>query len=267
MAINVNNFVVERVRRALMMHTATGDCMFTITQVENPSIKCTGESKDAVDAIGNSIITFNTAKKAEISASNSLFDLSLAAAQFGSSKVNASASSKIITPKIEEFETVSSQTTYTLAQVPVGVVGSEIKKIFMLNSDNSIAQSFSLGTTTATASTFLLNASTKEITLPTGLAVGTRMLVLYDYEATSASKITNSASNFPTAGKLVLEVMGSDVCNVSTKYFAYVVCDNASLTSDVDISLATDGKHPFTIKCNQNYCDAEKKLFDIIIAE
>ena len=267
MALNINNFVVERPLRGAMMNTDTGDMMWTITQIENPSIKCSGETKDAVDAIGNPIMTFNTSKKAEFTATNSLFDLSLASAQFGTTKVDASEGATIIATKFEEFTLADSQTELTLAKVPYGTAGAEIKKIFSLNSDNSKNKSFSLGTTTATATTFLLDATSKKITLPTGLTAGTVIFIQYEYAAVSGSKITNSAANFPTAGKFILEVMGADVCNPSKKYYAYVIFPNSTLTSDVDITFSTDSKHALTIKCNQFYCDAQKKLFDIIIAE
>lgn len=47
--------------------------------------------------------------------------------------------------------------------------------------------------------------------------------------------------------------------------YAYVVFPNFKLSPDFDWSVATDGTHPFSGKAQQDYCDKEKKLFNIII--
>ena len=64
-----------------------------------------------------------------------------------------------------------------------------------------------------------------------------------------------------------MEVLGSDVCDPSKNYYAYIVFPNAKLSGDVDISFATDGKHPFTIQAMQEYCDDEKRLFSVMLPD
>ena len=64
-----------------------------------------------------------------------------------------------------------------------------------------------------------------------------------------------------------MEVLGCDVCDPTTLIYAYVVFPNAKLDSNVDITFSTDGKHPFTLKAQQNYCSKEKELFKIIIPQ
>ena len=63
----------------------------------------------------------------------------------------------------------------------------------------------------------------------------------------------------------MLEVLGCDVCDQTTLIHAYVVMNNAKLTSDSEIGFATDSTHNFTIKANQAYCDRGRQLVSIII--
>lgn len=266
MAFDVNNFVINRIIRGSMVVPSTGDIAWSITQIKDPSLKCTGETTDALDALGAPIITFNKAKRAEFSATNSLFDLNLAAAQFGGSKNIATASKKITTPKFEEFEITDGQTTVVLSQTPVGTVGAELKQIYKLNTDNSMATKYTIAAS-ASATEFKFDIATKTVTLPTGLEAGSRILVRYDYQTENAVSVSNSATDFPKAGKFIMEVLGNDVCSPDITYHAYVIFPNASLSSDVDLTFSTEGNHPFSMKANQAYCDIEKKLFDIIVPQ
>jgi hypothetical protein len=88
---------------------------------------------------------------------------------------------------------------------------------------------------------------------------------MYEYKAKEAVEVVNSATNFPTGCKFVMEVLGCDVCDQTNLIYAYVVFPNFKLSPDFDWSVATDGTHPFSGKAQQDYCDREKKLFSIII--
>ena len=83
--INMNNFVIDRVLRAVGKSKA-GDVLFAINQVTNPSLSVTSETSEAVDALGSRIAVFNRAKSCEFSAENALFDMNLMAVQAGSEK-------------------------------------------------------------------------------------------------------------------------------------------------------------------------------------
>lgn len=95
---NINNFVIDRPLRAIMLHSETGEVLWSINQITEPTIKCESETTDAVDALEIPIMQFDRAKKATFSATNSLFDLGLAAAQFGTEKEVATTDKKIETP-------------------------------------------------------------------------------------------------------------------------------------------------------------------------
>ena len=221
----------------------------------------TSESADVTDAIGSVIMKFDRSKSAEFSASNALFDTNLAAAQFGSEKKLADEDIKICVPAYQQC--LVKEGKIELEHVPAGPAGNEIEYIYALKNDSSLGTKYAKGSTLS-ASTFTLDAATKTITVPTG--VTGMIAVFYEYETDKAVVLENSASNFTTAGKFVMEVMGKDVCDSAKTYYAYVVFPNAKLKPDMDLSFTTDGGHPFSMTMMQDYCDLEKRLFNIYIA-
>lgn len=267
--MNLNNFVIERVRRGTMFSSTTGEAMWSITQIEEPSLNVTSEKAEAVDALGAKIMEFDRAKNAEFSGQNSLFDLGLAAAQAGREKEVATETETLVIPKWEEIKLTQAmidEGKVTLSETPVGVAGAEIPYIYTLNGDGTLNTKYALGTA-ASDSEFELVVADKSITIPTGLKEGTKLWIPYDYAATSAVAVSNTAVDFPVAGKFVMEVLGVDVCDTTKKYYAYIEFPNAKLTADVEYTFTTEGKHPFTIQAMQQYCDEEKRLFSIKIPE
>lgn len=259
MAFDINNFVIDHVIRGTAFSQKDGSVLFTINQIQNPSLSCTSESTDALDALGTPVATFYRAKTAEFSAENALTDLGLMAAQFGSEKKIATAESKIVVPAFETIAIDGVSATYDLKHTPIASV-----QMYVLNGDSTLGKKF---TSDTQASTDKFAISEKKLTPPTGLKAGEELYVMYEYEAEGAVSVTNSATNFPTGCKFVMEVVGCDVCDQTTKIFAYLVFPNAKISPDFDWSIQTDGAHPFSMKAQQDYCDKEKKLFSIIIPE
>lgn len=262
MAFDLNNFLIDRVRRGTMFSDTTGEALWSITQIKDATLNMSSETADATDAIGNIITQFDRSKNAEFSGSNALWDLGLSAAQFGHDKEVASVDGKIRTPMYEQL--VVNGGKVTLKHVPAGTTGAEIKYIYGLNEDSTLGTKYTLGSS-ATATEFALDASTKTITVPTG--VTGNIAVFYEYDAEEAVMLQNNASEFPKAGKFMLEVIGKDTCDKTATYVAYIVFPNAKLKTDMDLNFSTDGGHPFSMQMMQDYCDLEKRLFNIYVAK
>ena len=256
MAFELNNFIIDRIVRGVALSQKDDSVLFSINQIQNASLNCASESTDAVDAMGTPIATFYRAKSAEFSAENALFDMNLMATQLGTTKTVASAGSTITAPAMESF-TVEG-TSYTLKHAPKAAP----TEIYAILGDSTFGTKYTKGTS---ASTTAFSIADRTITLPTGVAEGTEMFVMYEYETTSAVEVVNSAKNFPVGCKFVMEVLGCDVCDQTNLVYAYVIFNNAKLSPDFDWSIATDGTHPFSMKAQQDYCDKEKRLFSIII--
>ena len=257
MAFDLNNFVIDRIVRGVALSQKDDSVLFSINQIQNASLNCASESADAVDALGTPIATFYRAKSAEFSAENALFDMNLMATQLGTKKKVASAASKIVVPAMESF-TVAEGGSYTLKHAPK----TAPSEIYALNGDSTFGTKYPMATA-ASATEFAIAG--QNISLPTDLAVGTDMFVMYEYETENAVEVVNSATEFPVGCKFVMEVLGCDVCDQTNLVYAYVIFNNFKLSPDFDWSIATDGTHPFSGKAQQDYCDKEKRLFSIVI--
>lgn len=258
---DVNNFAIDHVLRGIMTSASDGSLMWSINQISEPSLSVTTESTEAVDALGARIIEFDRAKKAEFSAQNSLFDLSLYAAQQGAGKEVATETKTVTVPAFETIVVPDGETkSAKLAHKP----NTAPTEIYYMKGDDTFGKVVKSGDAAAEG-VFAYNEAAQEITFHTDAASGDQYFVQYEYEAKQAVAVTGDAINFPKAGRFVMEVLGSDICDPSTLIHAYVIFPNAKLDANVDVSFTTDGKHPFKIKANPDYCDREKVLFKIIV--
>ena len=202
MAFDLNNFVIDRIVRGVALSQKDDSVLFSINQIQNASLNCSSESTDAVDALGTPIATFYRSKQAEFSAENAIFDMNLMATQMGSKKKVASASDKITVPAMESF-TVAAGGKYELKHSPKAAP----TEIYAINGDSTFGTKY-VKETAASATAFSI--ADKTITLPTGIAEGTDMFVMYEYETENAVEVANSATEFPVGCKFIMEVLGCD---------------------------------------------------------
>ena len=275
MAFDLNNFVIDRVVRGIAvaqgdnakLGIAKGDVLFAINQITNPSLNCTSESADAVDALNVPIATFYRAKSAEFSAENALFDMNLMATQAGTKKKVASATSVVEAPCFQTIDIEANKTSYTLSHTPKAT-----PKVYVLNGDGTLGEKIDVSTE-ATAKTIAISGATVTVVVSEGgYVAGDQLFFMYDYEAdgtegNGAVEVANTATNFPVGCKFIMEILGADVCDQTNLIYAYLIFPNAKLSPDFDWSIATDSTHPFSMKAMQEYCDKEKKLFSIVIPE
>lgn len=254
------NIIIDRVIDGVA--EAHNEILFRLNQITNPSLSCSSESTDAVDALGTPITTFYRAKTAEFSAENALFDLDLAAAQFGTTKVVADATNTVRTPKYETITVETGVTEYTLAEKPV----EPITAIYVLTGADVLGQKYTKGVA-ATGKEFMYDESDYKITIPNDIEAGTVLWVKYEFESKTANSVVNTATNFPQAFKFTLRVLCCDACDPTTLRVAHVIFPNAKLSPDVELNFTTDGTHNFTINCQAEFCDKEKRLFYIVVDE
>lgn len=243
MAFEMSNFVIDRVVRGIALSQKDDSVLFSINQIQNPSLNCASESADAVDAMGTPIATFYRAKSAEFSAENALFDMNLMATQLGTTKNVASSTNKITKPALETFE-VTSGGTYQLKHTPKVAP----KEIYALNGDSTFGQKYTKSTDVSQSTFGYANGT---ITTPRNLPVGTQMFVMYEYDSESAVEVVNNATQFPVGCKFVMEILGCDVCNQTDLIKAYLIFPNFKLSPDFDWTIATDSSHPFSGKAMQ----------------
>lgn len=227
MAFDLNNFVIDRVVRGIAVSQgdnaklgiSAGDVLFSINQITNPSLSCTSESTDAVDALNVPIATFYRAKTAEFSAENALFDMNLLATQAGTTKKIASSTAKIETPCFQTID-VTTETSYTLSHTPKAT-----PKVYVLNGDGTLGDKVEIATTASGKSIALAGQTVTVVIGDAGYSEGNQLFFMYDYDAdgtegNGAVEVANTATNFPVGCKFIMEILGADVCDQTNKLAA-----------------------------------------------
>lgn len=261
MAFNKNELILDRVRSMTFNDLSTGEMLFRLTQLEDPTLTCTSEGEEVTDALGSVITTLYRSKKATFSATNSLVSLDLAAAQYGTKKEVAEAGKGIVTRTFETITIPDAATTVKLAHSPANK--DDVKFIYSI-ANGELGKSYKAG---ADASdTEFVVAEDGTITLPTGLTG--KIYVEYEFKTENAVRIVNKASKFPEAAKVVIYAIFRDACNENVVYSGVIVCPKAKFNPEsVELALTSTGKHAFELNMMKDYCEDDGDLFTIIVNE
>lgn len=261
MAFNKNELILDRVRSMTFNDLSTGEMLFRLTQLEDPTLTCTSEGEEVTDALGSVITTLYRSKKATFSATNSLVSLDLAAAQYGTKKEVAENGNEIVTRTFEIITIPDSATTVKLAHKPANK--DDVKFIYSI-ANGELGKSYTAG---ADASdTDFVVAEDGTITLPTGLTG--KIYVEYEFKTENAVRIVNKASKFPEAAKVVIYAIFRDACNENVVYSGVIVCPKAKFNPEsVELALTSTGKHAFELNMMKDYCEDDGDLFTIIVNE
>lgn len=258
---NLNNIIIDRVLRGIFSDK-NDNIMFSLNQIQDFSLNSTSESQEITDALGVTIMELMRSKSIEASATNAIFDLGLMASQYGTEKVEATATAKLPVPRMEKFEVAAAKEgKYTLKFTPVKAPTA----IYALNGDSTLGAKY-VSATAASETAFAYDAGV--ITVPTGLAADTELFVMYEYESENAVEVVNKADKFANMGRLTLEALCYDVCDPETKMFCYVVMPRFQLSNDFDWSLGGDDQtHAFSGKAHVDYCDKDKQMVRVVIVD
>lgn len=261
MAFNKNELILDRVRSMTFNDLSTGEMLFRLTQLEDPTLTCTSEGEEVTDALGSVITTLYRSKKATFSATNSLVSLDLAAAQYGTKKEVAETGKEIVTRTFETITIPDSATTVNLAHNPANK--DDVKFIYSI-ANGELGKSYTAGAH-ASATEFVV-AEDGTITLPTGLTG--KIYVEYEFKTENAVRIVNKASKFPEAAKVVIYAIFRDACNENVVYSGVIVCPKAKFNPEsVELALTSTGKHAFELNMMKDYCEDDGDLFTIIVNE
>lgn len=281
MAFDMTNFVIDHILRGIAiakgdepkLGVADGDVLFSINQITNPSLSCTSESNDAVDALSIPIATFYRAKNAEFSAENALFDMNLMATQSGTKKVVAGEKGATVTVPLWATVDVTSEGKATLKHAPIDASKA---KAYVLKGDGTLADRLTVGDQASARTAIAISGTTVTYVYDAnganGFGANEQLFIMAEYVAdgtdgNGAVEISSSATKFPVGCKFIMEILGVDVCRQTDLLYAYLIFPNCKLSPDFDWTIATDSTHPFSMKAMQEYCDKEKKLFSIVIPE
>lgn len=129
-------------------------------------------------------------------------------------------------------------------------------KVFKLASDNSLTTATPLGSSDYTY-------ESGKITVTKG-AKGDKVLISYEAKATGEHMIAKAdASN--ELMDVTAEVLLRELCNEEL-YYAFILI-RGKLSGETEWSMTRDGNHAFEITAVPAYCDADKKLVEVIIVK
>lgn len=223
-----------------------GQLAFWAEQITEPSLSFTSETEDIVDARNNVVMVLQNGRGATFGASNAFFNTSILAAQTGGAVKDSTGAT------ITKFEmvTVGDDGAANITYTPVA---DSTPVVYELNTDGSFK--------TATASTTVTVAD-KALT---GGVKGAKYLVVYDIEAPAGEQITALADAENELLDITAEVLLRDLCTQEI-YFAFLFM-RGKLSGEAEWGMARDGAHAFEVTAMPAYCDAEKKLVDIVIVK
>lgn len=264
MSYNPNEVILEKIKSVEEYDPETNEITGKFTQIESPSLKTSAEGTDVTDAMGSIITTFYKAQTGTFDFTNSLHSLDLMASQFGSKKEIASDTNKIIMP-VSETIVIASDATVTLKYIPVGTTGAEVKYVKVINENNEFGKTYEVSATAGDGK-FIIDATTKKITLPVGTTG--RVFIRYDKESENAVKVSKKTDGIPPVKTLLIHALFHNTCNTNVVYAGVIVVPRAQIDpSSVELNLTSDGKHSASYKIQKDYCSDDSKLFDIIISE
>jgi len=262
MGINVDSLVINRALSGSMIDRSSGEAIYSLNQITEPSLECSGETVYAKDAVGVNVAAFDRSKEASLSGANAFVNLGLAAAQWGSDKKVASDSEQIVVP-VREVLTV----TGGIANLSNAPVEAEYLAVNVLTRDGGLAPNGTLTKGLSAAGSEFTLTGTKMTFDDSAVPDGTQILVLYKKSSPSAIQIENRADCFAKGGEFWLEVMFADICDTSTEYHGFLVFPNAKMSNETSIDFNHEATHGFTVEAMQDYCDPEKKLFYMVVSE
>lgn len=251
--------VIDRVRRMTAHDLETGEMLFQLTQLEEPSLNTASEGEDVTDALGSVITTIYRAKTGTFSATNSLFSLDLAATQFGSKKKVADEDHKILAYTYEVLTIGDNDSAgVTLAHNPAD--DKAIKYVYEIVKKD-VGRSFTAGSAPS-GTEFQINE--QKLVPPTDFKG--QLLIEYTYESSEAVRVANMSEDFPEAFSAVLYVYFRDVCT-DKLISGQVIIPKAKINPEsIELALTSTGKHPFEMKLNKDYCEEGAELFSIVVA-
>ena len=261
----INGLVSDRVLQATGFSKSTGEPIYRLTQVQNPSLTSSADAVDALDNTGVKIMSFDRNAAATFSAENAVKDLGLMAAQLGTAVAEASATKKVIVPAFDMIDVVVGTTEYAMAHTPVAT-----PVVYVLNGDGSLGVKIA-NDTSAGEGKFAYADGKVTIVIGDTIKAGDQLVAMYEYEADGAAakavSVEANSNVFAKPHRLVVEVLAYDPCEPDVMIYVYLIFPNAKMSRNFDLTLDTESAHSFEVECMVDYCSKDKKLFEVVIPE
>lgn len=266
MATVINDFTITEWLDMEAYFRDTGMLDFKLEDMQNFTLNAT-QDKTALTGKNGRVIGYKKQNKAVTGEGTyGLVSAGLMKAQTGGEIIAADD----LTVKKSELKSVSGATLVTDAKA-VGTAGEEIGYIKALSANGAVAATYEQATT-ADATHFAYNPTTKTITLPVNdgaavIADGTN--IVYAYERTvSGTKVTNPSDTFSETREVWIHCFGKDACD--NEFYIAIVIPRADFSGEFSLELGGDQVvHNFSFDGMTDLCNPAQgnDLFDIIVYE
>jgi hypothetical protein len=254
-----------------------GQLAFWAEQITEPSLSFTSETEEIMDARNNVVMVLQNGRGATFGASNAFFNTSILAAQTGGAVKNSEGATITKFEMVTADENGKANVSYTPSDASSAVV-------YELNTDGSfktaqavadvvlgvpaVGESGTAGYVEEKPKALgksVKGADDETTVTEGGLIQNTKYLVVYDIAAPAGEQITALADAENELLDITAEVLLRDLCSQEI-YFAFLFM-RGKLSGEAEWGMARDGAHAFEVTAMPAYCDAEKKLVDIVIVK
>ena len=261
MSFKLDDIVIDRIVMATAEKT-DGTILYTLTQLSEATIEVTAEAKEARDARGSLIQKFYQGKSGTLTATNAMINLNMLAAASGNEKQIAGAGASMIQmPRILVVKQGTASVSLVNANTNETLVAGSVR-VYELGNNGALGKAYTLGTETATSSTFVISGTT--LTLPTDTTAD-KFVIKYEKKSENAVKITNSSTKFPDTVQLTLKVLAIDPCEPDTLREAYIIIPSFQVSPEVSITINTEGTLDYTGDLQVAYCSGDQELYTIVM--
>lgn len=203
--MSVNDLAITNLETINVFKASDGSYLCTLDELQNATISQSQESTDITGKAGRKLSTLKRNKTFTISASNGLVSTGLLAAQTGGTLTSGAVVDVNWSEDLEVNASHKATTTYKA----VGTAGSEIKHLFIKNSDGSLGDEL-VQDAQASEGKFAYNATSKELTFDTDTVPnGTGIFVIY--------------TRTITADQLVVD---DDIVDEKVEIFVDAICED-----------------------------------------
>lgn len=263
MSVTINGFTITSLETIHAYNRTTGLCELYLDELQNATVESSEETQDITGKGGRLLKQLKRNKAVTVSGTSALISGDLMAAQTGSEPVYHA---DTVIRKPEVIEVAKGATTATTAFEAVGDTGKEIIEMRLVDANGALLDSYTQSTT-ADATHFTYDPSTKTLTLPTGIATAKDIViaVFYDYE-TEGTTVSNMSDVFGKTLKVYIDCVGTDECD--KEYKCQFVIPRGQFSGNFSVTMGGDQTvEDFTINTLVDTCatSAIGTLFDFIV--
>lgn len=232
MNIVMNDLAITSLETIAAFELVSGAYLWTLDELQNATIAQTQDTQEVTGKAGRILNRLKKNKQVTISATNGLVSGGLLEVQTGGSFEHVT-KAKVRWTDYRPVTNDAATTTYKA----VGAIGSEIKDLYIHNTDGTLGARYTQGSSVE-AGKFTYNPSTKALTFNADeIPDGTEIVIFYDRYITS-DVLANKSDAYSGKAQLYIDALAEDSCGVTYHVQFYV--PKADFSGEFSLELGGD---------------------------